>query len=70
MFKSENSSLTFFGILQQRTPLPAVGGDEGEGGPMRTKYFLSTPTRTLPHRKGEGTIGEISNMSGWTSIGI
>jgi hypothetical protein len=27
-----------------------VGGDEGEG----EESFLSTPTPTLPHRKGEG----------------
>jgi hypothetical protein len=39
--------------------LPTVGGDRGEGGRMLTKYFLSTPTRTLPHREGERVIGEI-----------
>ncbi len=53
--------------------LLSVGGDEGEGGPISTKYLMSTPTPvsstgqalTLPHRKGEGVIREISNMSAW-----
>ncbi len=42
-----------------------MGGDKGEGEPIWTKYFLSTPTRTLPHQKGEGIIHEISNIFGW-----
>jgi hypothetical protein len=36
----------------RKSPLPWVGGDEGEGEP---DCFLSTPTLTLPHRQGEGT---------------
>jgi hypothetical protein len=58
-----------------RIPLPAAGGDEGEGGPNLDQFIfvhpspsqrLSEPaaTLTLPHQEGEGVIGEISNIFG------
>ena len=49
MVKSEDFLLTFFQCTPKISP-PLVGGDEGEGD----KEFVSTPTLTLPHRKGGG----------------
>jgi len=46
-------------IFSYASPL-LVGGEEGEG----EESFLSTPTLTLPHRKGEGIITKISNIFG------
>ena len=64
MLKSENLSLTFLTINRKKLPSPAWEGMKGRGDQIRTNTPLSTPTLALPHRKGEGIIGEISNMFG------
>jgi len=43
-----------------KTSPPLAGGDEGEG----PKFFLSTPTFILPHRRGRRLSEEISNIFG------
>jgi len=49
-----------FGLLDiffQKSPLPSVGGDEGEGGPKGLQFVHPHPHP--PPSKGEGIIGEI-----------
>ncbi len=53
MVKSENFLLTF-NRTSQKSP-PSVGGDEGEGGPKG--LYSVHPHPHLPHRKGEGIVG-------------
>jgi len=43
-----------------KSPLPWREGMKGRG----TKFFLSTPTLTLPRRRGRGIDGEVSNILG------
>jgi hypothetical protein len=57
--KSENLSLTFY---IKKSPLPNVGGDEGEGGLNLDQIFFVHPHPRPPPSKGEGIIGEISNI--------
>jgi len=38
--------------MARNSPLPPVGGDEGEGG--LKVFILSTPTLALPHQRGRG----------------
>ena len=55
--KSENLSLRLWKSPVE-TPLPTVGGDEGEGDQFCPPPPLSSPV------EGGGYIGEISNMFG------
>ncbi len=48
-------SLTF-PKMPQKSPLPSVGGDEGEGGPNGL-YFVH-PHPNPPHRRGRGLVGK------------
>jgi hypothetical protein len=52
----------FFLNTLLRSPLPAVGGDKGEGGPNGRNFFH--PHLNPPPSKGEDIIGEISNIFG------
>jgi hypothetical protein len=53
--KSENLSLTFLKSLIE-TPLPTVGGDEGEGEP--NGLYFGHPALALPHRRGRRFTGK------------
>jgi len=62
MFKSENFLLTFnLSGLSQKTPLPSVGGDEGEGG-QNGLYSAHPHPHPPPSKRGRGTGGKISNI--------
>ena len=62
--KSENLSLTFSEMSPKKSPLPSEGGDEEEGEPMMDQIALVHPHPRPPPSKGEGIIGEISNIFG------
>ena len=56
-------------MIRKKLPLPAAGGDEGEGDQM--VLILSTPTPALPHCRGRGCLhnyGLISNPFSWFTI--
>jgi hypothetical protein len=56
--------------LFERHPqkLPSLRWEGIKGRGDQTVSVLSTPTLTLPHQKGEGIIGEISNILGYSLI--
>jgi len=51
MIKSKSFLPTFDRTPPEVSP-PSVGGDEGEGDP--NVFIQSTPTLSLPHRRGRG----------------
>jgi hypothetical protein len=52
-----------FIVLPQKSPLPSVGGDEGEGG-QKGLYSVHPHPHPPPSKRGRGIGGEISNIFG------